>query len=91
MMTKGPSRKQIIILMSSNNINKFIKNSFLYTTDINQLLRNSKSEVLVDFICSDLTGVMVVTNKVAAYSDLYIIKNYVKNVNDINSLNVKVP
>jgi len=57
MTTKGPSRKQIIISMSSDNINKFMKNSSLYVANINQFLRNSKFEVLVDFICSDLTSI----------------------------------
>ena len=90
MTTKGPSRKQIIILMSSDNIAKFMKNSSLYITNINWLLRNLKSKILVNFICSDLIEVTVVTNKVTVHSDLYIIENYVKNVDNINSLNVEV-
>ena len=48
--TKGLSRKQIITPISSNNTAKFMKNSSLYVTNINMLLRNAKSEVLVDFI-----------------------------------------
>ena len=78
MTTKGLSRKQIIIPMSSDNINKFMKNSLLHVANINQSLRNSKSEVLVDFICLDLTSITVVTNKVVVQSDLYIIENYIK-------------
>ena len=77
--------------MGSDNIAKFIKNNSLHITNINQSLRNLKSEVLVDFIRSDLTGIMVVTNKVAVQSDLCIIKKYVKNVDNIDSLNVEVP
>jgi len=88
MTTKEPSRKQIIIPIGSDNIAKFMKNSSLYVTNINRSLRNSKSEVLVDFICSDMTGVMVVTNKVAVQSDLCIIEKYVKNVDNINSHNL---
>ena len=68
-----------------------MKNSSLHITNINQLLRNLKSEVLVDFICSDLIGVMVVINKITIQLDLYILKNYMKNVNNINSLNMEVP
>ena len=49
-MTKGPSRKQIIIPMSSDNTEKFMKNSSLYIANINRSLRNAKLEVLVDFI-----------------------------------------
>ena len=36
-------------------------------------------------------GITVVTNKVASQSDLHIIENYIKNVNDIDSLSVEVP
>jgi len=33
---------------------------------------------------------MVVTNKVVVQSDLYVIENYVKKIDDIDSINVKV-
>ena len=50
MMTKGPSRKQVIIPMVKDNIDKFMKNSLIHMTNFNRNLRNTKSEVLVDFI-----------------------------------------
>ena len=50
MMTKGPSRKQVIIPIVKNNINKFMKNSLIHMTNLNRNLRNAKSKVLVDFI-----------------------------------------
>ena len=37
-ITKKPSRKQIIISMGSNNIANFMKNSSLHITNINWLL-----------------------------------------------------
>ena len=89
MTTKGPYRKQIIILMSNDNIIKFMKNSLLHVANINQSLKNAKSEVLVNFICSDTACVMVITNKVVAQSDLYIIENYIKKVDNINTINIK--
>ena len=49
-MTKGPSRKQVIIPMVKDNIDKFMKNSSISMTNLNRNLRNAKSEVLVDFI-----------------------------------------
>jgi len=64
--TKGPSRKHNIIPMSSENIMKFIKNSFLHVTNINRSLRNAKYKVLVDFIQSDPLEITVVTNKMAS-------------------------
>jgi len=50
MMTKGPSRKQVIILMSKENNSNFMKNSALHMVNINRQLQNAKSEVLVDYI-----------------------------------------
>ena len=89
MTTKGPSRKHIIIPMSSDNAVSFMKNSSLNVANINRELRNAKTEVLVDYIRSDNTGIVVVTNKVAQQSDLSIIDRYVKNSNNINSLQVE--
>jgi len=65
MTTKGSSRKQVIILINSDNISRYIKNSLVHVTNINRSLRNAKSEVLMDFIHSDPLGIMIVTNKVS--------------------------
>ena len=89
MTTKGPSRKHIIIPMSSDNISSFIKNSSLNIANINRELRNAKTDVLVNYIHSDNTGITIVTNKVAQQLDLSIINHYVKNSNDINALQVE--
>jgi len=91
MTTKGPLRKQVIIPISNDNINKSMKDSLLHVANINQSLRNAKSEVLVDFICSDIFSITIVTNKVTVQSDLYIIENYIKKVKDIDTVNMDVP
>jgi len=75
--------------MGNDNIIKFMNNSLLYVASINWSLKNTKSEVLVDFICSDMACIIVITNKVAVQSDLYIIKNYIKKVDNINTINVE--
>jgi len=72
MTTKGPSKKQIIIYMGSNNI-----------VNINRLLKGFKLEVSINFICLDNKGLLLTTNKVAASSDLNIIKKYLKELNDV--------
>ena len=64
--TKGLSRKQVIIPMSNDNIEKFMKNSSIHVANLNRNIRNAKSEVLVDFIRSDLLGVTVVTQSIAS-------------------------
>jgi len=91
MTTKGPLRKQIIIPMSGENVSSFMKNSSLHVANINRNLRNAKSDVLIDYLCSENSGIIVITNKVAQQSDMSIISNYIKNSNDINSLQVDEP
>jgi len=48
--TKGLSRKQVIIPMSKENVESFIKNSSFHVSSINKQLWNVKTEILVDFI-----------------------------------------
>ena len=66
MIIKELSRKQDIIPMNSDNTAKFMKDNLLYVANINRLLRNMKSKVLVDFIWSNQLSVTVVTYKVAS-------------------------
>ena len=89
MTTKGLSRKYIIIPMSSDNTSSFMKNSSLNVANINRELWKAKTDILVDYIWSDNTGIVIVTNKVAQQSDLSIINHYIKNSNDINALQVE--
>ena len=91
MTTKGLSRKQIIIPMSIDNNNSFIKNLATHVVNINKLLRNAKSDVLVDYIHSDPLRISIITNKVSLQSDLQIINQYMKNSEDINVLQVDEP
>ena len=91
MTTKGPSRKQIIILISNDNILKFMKESLFHVANTNWALKNAKSEILIDFIHSDMASIIVITNKVMIQSDLYIIENYIKKVNNIDIINVNTP
>ena len=70
MTTKGPSRKQVIIPMGTNNAERVMVQSNMYVANINRLLKDIKSEVLVDFIQSDNKGIIVTTNKMAAMLDL---------------------
>jgi len=65
MTTKGPSRKQIIIPISKENVDSFIKNSSLHVTNINMQLRNAKLEILVNYIQTEPLGITVVTNKIS--------------------------
>ena len=91
MTTKGPSRKQVIVPMNSDNIKRFINKSSNYIANLNRVLKNMKMDVMINFIHSDLLSITIITSKVTSISDLQTIKNYVKTANSINSNGVKVP
>jgi len=50
MMTKGPSRKQIIIPMNNENKLRFMKSSSDYITNITRALKDVKSKVMANFV-----------------------------------------
>jgi len=77
--------------MSNDNKTKFIEDSCNYVTNINRALKNIKSEVIVNFICSDQSGVTIFTNKVVSPLDLQTIESYVKSTKYIIAKEVKIP
>jgi len=78
MTTKGLSCKQVIVPMSCNLGKRFIKDSSSHVININQTLKSIKSNICADFICIDNKGIIILTNNVAANSDLQKIEKYVK-------------
>ena len=56
--------------MSSDNKANFIKKNSSHITNINRALKQIKLEVIVDFICQELTDITIVTNKVVTSLDL---------------------
>jgi len=50
MTTKGPSCKQIIVPMSKEAANKYIKNASTHIISINSTLKLIKSGIIADFI-----------------------------------------
>ena len=91
MTLKGLLRKQVIVPMNTDNLKNFMKDSSLYISNINRVLKNIKSDVMADFICSDNRDVVITTNKVAGSLNLQTIKSYVKNMNNIKENQVKSP
>ena len=62
-----------------------------HVSNINRVLKNIKSDILVDFIHTDTADIIVVTNKVVSSLNLQTIKHYVKGANRINSNEVNSP
>jgi len=91
MTTKGLSRKQIIIPMAKSNTELIINSASSNIANINKYLKNTKSDIIADFIHLTNDGVIITTNKPANMSGLLTIKKYVKNINNINSDNIDCP
>ena len=91
MTTKELSCKQVIISISNINQKNFMKESGTYVVNLNRALKNIKLEVTVDFVYSDMSGIIVVTNKVTNLSDLQAIEYYVRDTNHINSNEIDSP
>ena len=84
MMTKNPSRKQVLVSISLMNSNKFIAMSNIYVANINRVLKSIKSDTMADFIWADQRGLTITTNKVTSMLDLNIIDRYIKNVDVVD-------
>ena len=49
------------------------------------MLKNIKLDIMVDFIHSNHTNIIIFTNKITALLDLQMIEKYVKETNQIDS------
>ena len=78
--TKDLFKKQVIISMGTNNVERVIVQSNMHIVNINKLFKGIKSEVSVDFIWSNIKSIIVITNKIDTMSDLNIIEKYVKSL-----------
>jgi len=90
MTIKNPSHKHIIILIDKENIDKFMISASNYVANINKALKSIKSDIIVDYIQRELIDVTIVTNKIASPSNIQVIENFIKNVENINSKNIEL-
>ena len=91
MTTKGPSRKQVIIPMSKELANQYIKDSSMHIININCALKGIESNVIADFICLEDRGIVITTNNVASPSDLQEIEKCIKNSLTIDTEQIFFP
>lgn len=90
-ITKGSSRKKIIISMNINNTERIMAQSNLYIVNINKLLKEVKSKILADYFYSNNNFFVIITDKTAILFDLSILEKYMKELNDVNSDNIISP
>jgi len=91
MITKDPSRKQIIISMNDVNRDNFIRDSNTHVTNMNKVLKNIKTDIMVNFVYPNQNNIIVITNKVASNSELQMVENCIKNTDHIIAESVETP
>jgi len=82
--TKKLLCKQIIVLINNENIIKFMISSEEYIANINHALKDTKSNISIDFIHFDYFSLIVTFNKVAFSFNLGVVENYIRNVNSMD-------
>jgi len=90
-MTRGPSRKEVIIPMTKSNAELIMKSAHKQITNINKHLKNSNSDIIADFICLSNNGGIITTNRPANATELSRIKNFLKKIDNIDPISIETP
>ena len=91
MTTRGPSRKEVIIPMAKHIAKLIVNSVYIHITNINKCLRNSKSDIVADFIQSSNNGIIITTSKPANDLNLATIEKYLKSIQNIDSDSIESP
>ena len=91
MMTRGLSRKKVIIPMTKLNAELIMKSVHKQITNINEHLKNSNSDITVDFIYLSNNGVIITTNRPANTTKLSRIENFLKKIDNIDPISIETP
>jgi len=86
--TKGPSRKQAIIPVSTKLTEVIMGEANSYIFQINTLLKNIKSDLQTEFICPFPGGLSINTNNIPNPSDLLTMEKYLKSIAGANNKEV---
>jgi len=87
-ITKGPSRKNILISMNTTDKGKILNNTNTHTNQINGLLKSYKSSININCIRELWNSITITTNVVAASSDLTFIEKYFKGLDNLKSKDI---
>jgi len=77
--------------MSTNNFERVMIKSNTHIANINKLLKGIKPDISANYIHSNSKKVIIITNKITITSDLNIIEKYIKELNDVDTINVISP
>ena len=89
MTTRGPLRKEVIIPITNHIAELIVNSAHTHITDGNKCLKNSKSDIITDFIRSTNNGIIITTNKPANDLNLSTIEKYLKSIQNVNSNSIE--
>ena len=89
MTMKELLRRKIIVPTTKSNIESIVNLAHIYITNINKYLKNSKSDIIADFIHINNNRIVITTNKPTGNLDLSTIKKFLKNINNVNPDSIK--
>jgi len=91
MITRGQSRREVIIPMTKTNAELIVNLTHIHIFNINKCLKNSKSNIFADFICFNVNGIIITTNKPTSNLNLSTIEKYLKSIQNINPDSIESP
>ena len=74
-----------IVSINNNNLKKFSLLFDKYIVNFNYILKNIKLNIIINFIKFKYKELIIVFNKIIF---LFIINNYIKNINNLNFNNI---
>ena len=91
MTTRGLSRKEVIRPMTKHTAELIVNSAHIYIANVNKCLKNSKSDIVTDFIQSTNNGIVITTNKLANDLNLSTIEKYLKSIQNVDSDLIESP
>ena len=70
--------------MTKVNTELIINPAHIHISNVNKCLKNSKSDIIADFIWINVNAIIITTNKPASDLNLSTIEKYLKSVQNIN-------
>ena len=91
MTTRGLLRKEVIIPMAKYTAELIVNSAHIHIANINKCLKNSRSDIVTDFIRNINNRIIITTNKLANNLNLLTIEKYLKSIQNINSNLIESP
>ena len=70
--------------MAKHNTELIVNSAHNHISNINKCLKNSKSDIVADFIYITNNGIIITTNKPANDLNLSTIEKYLKNIKNVD-------